>query len=886
MPHGTVAFFPLLTLLLCLFAPIATAAEDGAAQPNSETERLQPRDADLRVLEIRVDAYTFDDVIGAYQYQDVILLPLGGLAYILDLAIDVGTEVADGFVISEKNTFYLDTSRQEIILNGKTAGYPPELVQVYDGEIYVESALLGKWLGMTFDIDLYGSRVWVRSERKLPFLARIEREQRIAKSLANLNQKREQFPRHHESYQNYDPPFIDQTLSLGRRYSDTGDDTSVRSTTHATADLLQHESNWYLTMNDEDEVDEFRLTLGRTDPEGRLLGPLGAGEYRFGHVSEPRIGLVTLPAELEYGAVVSSYPVGLQSEYDRHRFTGELLPGWEVELYRNNALIGYQQTPVNGQYDFQDVPLLFGSNHFRLVFYGPRGEIREQEQRFDVSQSLTPQGQHYYRASVTADENERERATVQYDYGLTRNLSSSFNYISLPLEEDDNVVRHNYLAAGLTGFWDGLRLSAMLLDDDSSGDAVELDLQTRIDSTTIGFTDIYLNDFVSEEYSTESRPISRSSKITLNTAIPAYLSPRIPVTLGYKRDELSDGGEVTEISNQLSMSVRGFAMTNTLRRQMITDLPETTNGDFRLSTHIRNVRLRSSLAYTLEPESEVTYVALTMNPGKYGDYHLSFGLNHSLRDDLSEYSIRASKLTGRYGLSIGGSYNTDDEINLSLDLSFGLGYEPRRERWQSDAGRVAGHGSVSVRFFVDANQDGIYNEGDEPITGAGVRVNGAYSRQRSDADGILFLTGIPAYNPTDIAIAPETLEDPLWRMVLDGVQVVPRPGHTIQVDFPVFMSGEIDGTVYLKKGDREMGVGDVTVELVDKNGRVITRTKTAYDGFYILTQAPLGDYRVRIGKNQLDRMDLSASAEESVTVNADYPYVSGVDFTLAPTVSE
>ncbi len=99
---------------------------------------------------------------------------------------------------------------------------------------------------------------------------------------------------------------------------------------------------------------------------------MNAREYWLGHVSEPRIGLINLPGELEYGALISSYPIGRQIEYDRHRFIGDLLPGWEVELYRNNALIGYQQTPSTDSM-IQDVPLLFGSNHFRLVFYGPGG---------------------------------------------------------------------------------------------------------------------------------------------------------------------------------------------------------------------------------------------------------------------------------------------------------------------------------------------------------------------------------------------------------------------------------------------------------------------------------------------------------------------------------
>lgn len=839
-----------------------------------------PQDSDLRILELRVDTYTFDDVIGAYQYQDVILLPLGALSAILDIAVDVGADSASGFVIREENTFFLDTTRHEVTLKGQPQSYDRELVRVLDDDIYVESSLLGRWFDMKFDIDLFASRVWVRSELQLPFLARIEREKRIAKSLSALGQETEYYPRHHEPYKSHDVPFFDQNLSVDKRYSDSGDDTVVVSTTHATADLFQHESSWYLTLNDDDGVDDFRVTFGRTDPEGGLLGPLNANEYKFGYVSEPRIDLINVPSDLENGVMVSSYPVGRQNEYDRHRFMGELLPGWEVELYRNNSLIGYQDTPVNGQYDFQDVPVLFGNNHFRLVFYGSRGEIREINRYFQPSQAMTKKGEYYYRASTITDEEGELRTTAQFDYGLSKQLSTTLHYASMPLQEVSGVVQHQYLGAGVTGFWDAILASAAMFDDTESGDAVEFNLQTRLGSTSLALKDVYLNQFFSEEFRPDAQEISRRSEVTLNTAIPASLLPRIPIMLGYKRDEFAAGGELVELSNQISMSTHGVAMTNHITRQEVTDQAPTASGNFRVSSNIKQMRFRSGLAYLLEPESELTNVNVTVEPGQYKGYRLGFGVNHSLQQDLTEYSVTANKMSGKYGLSFGARYNTDNDINLFFNLSFGFGYEPRTRNWIADARNVANMGSVSARLFIDANQDGIFNGSDEPVEDIGLRVNGGYNKGRSDRDGILFLTGIPPHQPTNISIAPETLVDPLWTAALDGVQVVPRPGHAIQIDFPIFMSGEIDGTVYLIKNGRQFGVGDVEVELVDANNRVIATTKTAYDGFYILSKAPLGNYRVRIAEAQLGTLGLNASPEEALTIQAENPFINGIDFYL------
>ncbi|MDH5611770.1 MAG: carboxypeptidase-like regulatory domain-containing protein [Gammaproteobacteria bacterium] len=865
-----------------IVTPAVALPPEKSAIPQKQADNSAwiPKDSDLRILEIRIESYTFDDVIGAYQHKDIIMLPLGALASLLDIAITVTPNFASGFIIKEDNTFSLDTDRNEVILKGIPGTYKSELVKNLDGDIYVESNLLGVWLNMKLDIDLYASRVWVKSELKLPFLARIEREKRIEKALSRLNKADQQYPKHHEAYKDYTLPFVDQTLQLGQRFSDTGNVTTFNSTTYATADLMQHESTWYLTANDQDGIDDFRVTFGRTDPDGELLGFMNAREYQFGHVAEPRIGLINLPGQLKAGVTASNFPIGMQTEYDRHRFIGELLPGWEVELYQNNALIGYQQTAINGQYDFQDVPLLFGNNHFRLVFYGPKGEIKEEDKNFQLSQSMTKQGEHYYRASAITDDIGSQRTTVQYDYGISKNLSSTFNLVSIPIQEVTAVVQHNYLGASLTGYWDALLASATIISDSESGSATEINLQSRIDEITIGFNDIYLSNFFSEEYLPTAEPIKRSSKLDLSTAIPASFLPRIPVSFGFKRDQYTNGGELFEITNQLSMSTHGFAMTNNLTHQKVTGQQATANGNFQLSTNIEHIRLRGTIGYELQPDKELTNLALTLDPGQYGDYRLSFGINHSLQQDITEYSATANKLSGKYSLSFGARYNTNNEINLDVSFSVGFGYEPRRNRWQQDSRTLANQGSVSARFFLDANQDGIFDDNEEALGDIGVRLNGGYNKGRSDEEGILFLTGITAHNSTNVVIAPETLTDPLWTVALEGIQVVPRPGHAIQVDFPIFTTGEIDGTVSLLKDGRTNGVGRVIVELVDQKNRVVATTETAYDGFYILSKIPLGEYHVRVSEKQLSTLGLRPLSEETVTVKADDPYVNGIDFTL------
>lgn len=68
--------------------------------------------------------------------------------------------------------------------------------------------------------------------------------------------------------------------------------------------------------------------------------------------------------------------------------------------------------------------------------------------------------------------------------------------------------------------------------------------------------------------------------------------------------------------------------------------------------------------------SVMTTVDLTLRPPLYKHFQFTYGLNHSLRADLTEISASASKSVGSFNLSLGARYNTDSII--SLDARFSL----------------------------------------------------------------------------------------------------------------------------------------------------------------------------------------------------------------------
>ena len=65
------------------------------------------------------------------------------------------------------------------------------------------------------------------------------------------------------------------------------------------------------------------------------------------------------------------------------------------------------------------------------------------------------------------------------------------------------------------------------------------------------------------------------------------------------------------------------------------------------------------------------------------------------------------------------------------------------------------------------------------------------------------------------------------------------------VNFPVYLAGEIDGTVFSNSDGRHREVANVEIELVAEDGEVVARSKSQFDGFYLFERVRPGRYTVR-----------------------------------------
>ena len=837
------------------------------------------------MLELRLDDQVLAEALPGYQYGRQTFLPLGELAKLLTLAIRTqpGQDTAEGFILTEARTFNLDVAKARVALADGIELFDPALVRLRSDDIYVESALLSRWLPLDFDVNLSSLTLLVRPRERLPLQERLERERLGAKAGAATGYQNPGYPTQDLPYRLLGAPFIDQTLAVGLATGNGRRQTNATYTAYLTGDLLAVEAALFVSSTKDKPTPDLRFTLARHDPDAGLLGPLQARSVMFGSgvlmPSVPNVSSLS-PAGKGHGLMVSNRPLNLPISFDRHTLRGDLPPGWDVELYFNDGLVGFQASRPDGLYSFDDLPLIYGANDFRLVFHGPLGQKRVERQSFPLDQSSTPPGAFYYNVAQHQDDAGQSRSVAQFEWGIDKHLTATGGLVRVPGLAIDHAGAGLYSNLGLRAYWQSFILGSEFFRSPRGGWLNESVLKTAFGRTAVSYAHTQLHDFNSELLPPSADPPRMRDKLRLDGAVPVSgFLPRLPWSVELQREQAESGRTNLSMSGRVTGVVNRTLIANQLTWQRSSGVA-TAGGVLNLSRHIGDIGWSGQLGYTIKPEAKLDSVALAADKRLGQNYVLNLGLVRSVALKETLYTASLNKSLGSFGMGLSTSYSSHGVLTVGAQLFVSMGREPRQERWLFDALPKADSGAASVRVFVDSNTNGVIDPGEEPIENVALMINGSRAPIRTNAAGIAWLDRLPTRQGVDIAVDAQTLEDPYWASQSKGVRIVPRPGRVAELDFPIVLTSEIDGTVYLVEKARRRGIGDVLIELLDKERRVASSVKSGSDGYYIVPAVVQGRYFLRVSPEQLKQFELADPGEREITIGPDGKFVNGVEFLL------
>ncbi len=855
---------PAILAGLALVGLVPAGAEAVDTKPASlAADSWAPNEDDSWLFDLRSGQYRLGDGVRGYQTPQGMCVDLADMVLGLDLAVRVDKKLrrATGWVFDERRSLTIDRDAGEVRAGSQSFRLSPTMIRDTPAGWCVDLDSLNAWLGVPIAADLSNAVLRIESKDKLPFQLAAERRARAAGIRPAARFDLASLPQAARPYQAWATPSVDVVASAGFVSDKRGGSyVQGRYEIFAAGEVLKQSFDARLSSDNAGVPDSLRLRLYRTDPEGRLLGPLQATHYAVGDVSLLSTGIVASSAPGR-GAVLTNRPIERPDSFDKTDFRGDLPAGWDAELYRNGQLLAFTSPNGDGRYEFLDVPLQYGSNRFEIVLYGPQGQIRREIKQVQVGMDSIPPQQTWYWAGFAQEDADLIefggrrrgpfrrgwRGTLGAERGLDARTSIAAYAHSLMIED----VRRNYAEVALRRSLGPTLLEVGASQSDApkgfgGGGAVRASWLAAFGETYVRADAMRgWNGFVSDRFLGNINglySISVDQSVKLGQTV-------LPLHFDVRQIDRRSGISSLEASARASASFRALTFTGQLdwsrtKVPIGPDPPDNLTASLLANARIGRVRLRGEARLALAGDSSDTRVALIGEWSGKGDAEWRAELGYDRGFDRARIGAGYTRRFNRLQLSGFGEVASDGSLAASLSLAFSLGPKPNGG-WRVSSEKLASRGQVIADVWMDDNGDGIRQPDEAALAGVPLTAGHAYIEQATSKNGQGTIDGLEPFRPVLIGIDAGSLPDPYVQPALPGVVVTPRPGVATHVALPMVAAGEIEGTLRRDGGNPIEGL---SLELIDAEGRVRATTLTEFDGYFLFESVAYGRYTVRLGK--------------------------------------
>ncbi|MFH1157700.1 MAG: hypothetical protein V1721_02265 [Pseudomonadota bacterium] len=804
--------------------------------------------------------------IYAVKRGDRLMVSLGDFCSTAGLSISVhpAAGTAEGWFIRENQRFSLDAKKGEAVLVGLTEKINPDDIDAGPDDILVSTALLEKWFGLDFGYNFADLMLHIAARQPLPVEeAYLRRQKRAPRSYAENDAVT--LPFQETPYTLAALPYIDTNISGS--WSKSPGSPASRSTSWSTiytGDLAGFSTQAFTTgMANPPNIDaltSLRVSMGRDDPGGGLLGPLHATSYRFGDVDTVPLGMIGGGGQ-EEGARFTNKPADVTTATTTD-IRGNVQPGWDVELYRNDSFINIRHAGSDGQYLFEKVDLVPGDNNIKLLFYGPRGEIREEHRRVLVDPYQLAKNKAWYSVSATrsgnavwqpvpppAPDGGKAHLAALAEYGIPGIGTGSFGIRS----RSDEGVRRTFAQTELATSLFGTFLNAGIGYDLAGGTATSTFAARR----TFGKQSVMLQSgWTFPDYNVSSSTAPAITKDTLRAGLsgplPGFLN-KMNYSLSGTRTDSYDGVTSDALSSSLSGRLKGIALSGGYNYNRSTSSPSTATASFNSRGFLFGGNWRLGSNYQAKPAWQMTDAAAEYAYFINDSLSLMSQARYAPASRLTALSLGASWQTSKASISPAVNWDTNRNLAMNINVHFGLGADPYSHDYQIYSKYMSAAGGVAGRIFLDRNGNGVYDGGDELMPDVVLKALQVRRTAMSNDRGIAFIPDLEQNRLIDISVDQTSFPDSYNMSLFKGVSVLPRPGVVSQVDFPVVVSGEMDGQLDIVdgKGARQPA-RNMQISLTAPDGRVEKSVTAAYDGYWAISSIRPGVYYLSVdaGKSE------------------------------------
>ena len=881
------------------------------------TAQAQQQD-NFVVIEVASGPVQISTALEALYQDNRLFLPVSYFSDDLDVPItyDPQRHRLTGWLESESNTVDVDLAKHTGRVGKTMFDFSAEDFIYYDGELFLDAQLADKILNTHSEFDFSAQRLQVETSGNLPFekeLSRRQKQQRFdvlqekkeAAHLENINK---------EVFVQDDwlqPPFLDLSARYGN-FKNKGAPGDSNFSYSANATFLtggfDSEFNAYSSSTDESPLLTFKTA--REDETGHILG-------MFKHLE---MGDTYAYANAENRGSPSGWGIkmstesALEAEGKTYTFRDALPLGWEVELYRNGELLGYQNDTQNGYFEFADIPLLLGKNNFKLVFYGPQGQTKERNQIIFFNGNVLNKGKGRLRLNYinknryliqtrdkARDSSLGHSAFIEAGYGLSDNLTFNVSAIADSLElfmeyPPGAMYRKDktYAAADMSLFAYGIFSSVgTVFDFEENAATLDYYGQTSLLDWDIVFENTYYGRAITARNLFNDGYIKNETNFRLNKNL-SLGKIHLPFSYSLRHFSVVDESR-TQTEQTVSLS-QTFPFKIYVNAQYQNDHYFSGGRSERLSLSANRVQgpwtVRGNSAYDFVydriPSAELSVYRSITPRLKAGVRYTYQSRNLSAHSYESLYAGNISWLT-KYGY-ISFEAGTSSWHNSYAFIGYNMSLLPdmRNRRLYTSGSKLQGTGALAAFAYMDKNGNGFFDEDEEVLHEAQFTVKpkvSVYDSYKEVENGSKLLTHLSAYREFEVNTDISKVEDTLSLLNTAGTRTVKlRPAQVAYLTFPMVGTGDIEGTIYRQDATGKRTAARGLVVNLYKGEELVGKKVSEFDGYYSFSQIPLGNYTLKIDPEQAAELELRQS--ETVRVDlAEADQLELRDITVVPLAS-
>ncbi|MEX0719365.1 MAG: SPOR domain-containing protein [Balneolaceae bacterium] len=821
-------------------------------------------------------------VVTSYYKDDHFFLPVNGLFSLFKIDHTFNGLIINGRFGLDQIPYRINFQSNQIRFGDKIVELKAEDYLVKELDSYIKADIFFEAFGLDFSIDFNNLSLKLQTQRELPAIAEAIRKQR--RRLADDNRYQNA---NYELLYDRERPFLDggfidynlsANVSSGRNIYNANTNLGIQlyggdlqgsifgSYSESFSNVATNNLRWRYMFRDQSWLS--KLTIGQTTTDG-----VARNSYT--------------------GVRFSNEPIEPRRLFDEFEVQGNTIPQSEVELYKNNALIDFQQANEMGDYRFLS-PITYGSSQLDLKIYGPTGQIIERSSRIQVPFTFQPKGEFNYNLNIGQLDNP---IVGNIDQNLTAQGSGAFGLTNW-LTAKAGVEYYEGLQEKLPTFTSTLSsriLSNYILTAEFASNAYYRGVFNTIfpnsASINVDYTD-YISGFSFYNPSNEDKRLVASAFYPFNIFGNAFnfrasTFSRIRGTLNSTTVRVDASSRLGKMnlrvgySDRFTGSVDLFNPTNT--SYIETSATYNISRNRNLPAYIRGVFIRAQMRYqpTLNM-LETAEALISRNIFQQGRFQLSVGRN--FRGNFN--TLRFSLVVGFDKVRTNTTYNSiRGNGSFTQNVRGSMGYDTNYNNFIFTSRNQVGRSGAAIQLFVDNNGNGNFDKGDEPVSGNAVRVNrsGASSIQKN---GILYYTQMQPYFYYNMEMNKGAINNPMLVPEFEKFGLITDPNRFKKVEIPFYMSGVIEGVVERQHSDgRLSGIAGLKLLLEKQDNDFMQEIRTFSDGSFYAYEIPPGEYEIKIDSSQLNILNSKASPgmrRFEVKAIPEGDFVEKLNFLLLP----